>query len=90
MNITKRILVVGDSCIDEFTYGEVLRIAPEAPIPVFNPLYTKQNKGMSGNVVENLKSMGNKTIIITNKEKIIKTRIVDERSNQILIRIHFA
>jgi bifunctional ADP-heptose synthase (sugar kinase/adenylyltransferase) len=81
------ILVVGDSCIDEFTYGEVLRIAPEAPVPIFNPIYTKENKGMAGNVVENLKSMDCETILITNKENIKKTRIVDERSNQILIRI---
>ena len=31
------ILVVGDSCIDRFVYGTAVRLAPEAPVPVFNP-----------------------------------------------------
>ena len=48
------ILVIGDHCIDEFVYGEVVRLAPEAPVPVFNPEYKKTNNGMAGNVVANL------------------------------------
>ena len=32
-----KILVIGDSCVDIFRYGEVNRIAPEAPIPVIKP-----------------------------------------------------
>ena len=32
------ILIVGDSCIDVFIYGEITRLSPEAPVPVFNPL----------------------------------------------------
>ena len=33
-----KILVVGDSCIDIFIYGEIDRISPEAPVPVFKPM----------------------------------------------------
>ncbi len=80
-------MVIGDSCIDKFLYGDVLRLAPEAPVPVFNPIYTKENKGMASNVDENLKSIGVKTILITNREQIIKTRYVDKRTNQLLIRV---
>jgi D-beta-D-heptose 7-phosphate kinase/D-beta-D-heptose 1-phosphate adenosyltransferase len=82
-----KILVVGDSCIDNFTYGSVVRLAPEAPVPVFNPTQTTSNNGMAGNVVNNLKSIGVEVFLITNDEVIIKTRYVDERTNQILIRI---
>jgi bifunctional ADP-heptose synthase (sugar kinase/adenylyltransferase) len=32
-----KILVIGDSCEDVFRYGNVDRIAPEAPIPVIVP-----------------------------------------------------
>jgi D-beta-D-heptose 7-phosphate kinase/D-beta-D-heptose 1-phosphate adenosyltransferase len=82
-----KILVVGDSCIDNFTYGSVVRLAPEAPVPVFNPTQTTSNNGMAGNVVNNLKSIGVEVFLITNNEVISKTRYVDERTNQILIRI---
>ena len=32
------VLVIGDSCIDEFVYGKVDRMSPEAPVPVFQPV----------------------------------------------------
>ena len=32
-----KILVVGDSCTDVFMYGNAHRLAPEGPVPVFNP-----------------------------------------------------
>lgn len=82
-----KILVIGDSCIDNFTYGDVVRLAPEAPVPVFNSTHTKSNNGMAGNVVNNLKTIGVQVFLITNNEIINKTRYVDERTNQILIRI---
>jgi bifunctional ADP-heptose synthase (sugar kinase/adenylyltransferase) len=81
------ILVVGDTCVDKFTYGDVIRLAPEAPVPIFNPKFSTENKGMSGNVEMNLKSIGVNTILVCNYESITKTRLVDERSNQLLIRI---
>ena len=33
-----KILVIGDSCTDIFIYGEIDRICPEAPVPVFKPI----------------------------------------------------
>ena len=33
------ILIVGDSCEDVFVYGDITRICPEAPIPVFVPTH---------------------------------------------------
>ena len=52
-----RIIVIGESCKDIFVYGNVKRLSPEAPVPVFNPIESISNLGMSGNVVQNLKSL---------------------------------
>ena len=41
------ILVIGDACIDEFVYGKCTRLCPDAPVPVFIPLETIRNGGMS-------------------------------------------
>jgi D-beta-D-heptose 7-phosphate kinase/D-beta-D-heptose 1-phosphate adenosyltransferase len=81
------ILVIGDSCIDKFVYGTAFRLAPEAPVPVFNPSFSETNKGMAGNVVENLKALGVNVIPVVNDENLIKTRFVDDRSGQILLRV---
>jgi len=81
------ILVIGDHCIDEFIYGSAVRLAPEAPVPVFNPESYETNSGMAGNVVANLKALGINTYFIHNQESITKTRYVDDRSGQILLRV---
>lgn len=81
------ILVVGDNCTDKFIYGDAFRLAPEAPIPVFNPSYSTSNPGMSGNVVANLQALGIKVINLSNSENVIKSRYVDDRSGQILLRV---
>lgn len=84
-----KILVIGDSCTDIFQYGKIERICPEAPCPVFVPTYSTTNEGMASNVVANLKAFnGNIEInFITNREKPIKTRYVEEKSNQMIVRI---
>lgn len=82
-----KILVIGDSCRDVFVYGSVSRICPEAPVPVFNPISVVSNDGMAGNVVANLKSLGADVDLITNQETVIKKRIVDKKSNQMIVRI---
>ena len=81
------VLIIGDTCIDEFVYGTAVRLAPEAPVPVFNPVFEEANDGMAGNVVANLKTLGLKTFFIHNTESVIKTRYVDDRSGQILLRV---
>lgn len=81
------VLVVGDTCIDKFIYGTAVRLAPEAPVPVFNPVNETTNNGMAGNVIANLKALGLNVLSIYNKEQIIKSRYVDDRSGQILLRV---
>ena len=83
-----KILVIGDSCTDVFIYGRCERLNPEAPIPVFQPTKTVTNQGMAGNVVANLNKLGvQKVELITNHELITKTRYVEYKSNQMLLRV---
>ena len=81
------VLIIGDSCDDVFQYGDIKRLCPEAPVPVFNPTHKKVNPGMASNVVANLNALGIKTHLLTNIENIIKTRVMDERTNQMIVRI---
>ena len=83
----KKILVIGDSCIDTFRYGKVTRIAPEAPIPVIVPERETSNPGMAGNVVQNLKVLGHDVDFITNEDKIQKIRYVCSKYNHLLLRV---
>jgi D-beta-D-heptose 7-phosphate kinase/D-beta-D-heptose 1-phosphate adenosyltransferase len=84
-----KILVIGEYCIDRFIYCEVRRFSPEAPVPVLTPFITTENNGMSGNVVENLKSL-KKDLKITHLhqgERITKTRYVERKSNHMFLRV---
>ena len=82
-----KLLVIGDSCVDKFIYGTCDRICPEAPVPVFNPVKVKKNGGMAKNVQANIEALGVDCDIITNGELITKTRYVDNKTNQMLIRV---
>jgi len=58
------ILCVGDLMLDDFVYGEVGRISPEAPAPV---LAVKRNEvaiGGAGNVARNVASLGARCIFV--------------------------
>lgn len=83
------ILVLGECCEDIFIYGESKRLSPEAPVPVFIPHTTVNNKGMAGNVIRNLISLSGdfNTNLICQSKKIKKTRLIDEKSNHMFIRI---
>ena len=81
------ILVIGDSCVDKFIYGDIERICPEAPVPVFQPRHSTENQGMASNVVKNLESLGVIVDLITNKEQILKIRYIDDKSGQMVMRL---
>ena len=51
-------LVIGDLMIDEYLWGHVDRISPEAPVPVVSVEKESSTLGGAGNVIHNLKAMG--------------------------------
>ncbi len=82
-----KILVIGDSCKDVFIYGNIIRLSPEAPVPVFNPRREVENDGMAKNVANNVKALGVDVVTITNPNSIRKIRYVDHKSNQLVLRV---
>lgn len=54
----KRIVVLGDVMLDEFIWGRVRRISPEAPVPVVEVERQTLALGGAGNVVSNLVALG--------------------------------
>lgn len=51
------ILVIGDIIVDEFVWGDVSRISPEAPVPVVNVESMDRRLGGSANVIRNLHAL---------------------------------
>src|ERR1700704_5293609 len=58
------VLCVGDLMLDEFVYGEVSRISPEAPAPVIAVQRTETNIGGAGNVARNIAALGARCIFV--------------------------
>lgn len=89
-----KILVIGETCIDEYVYGTCHRVCPEAAALCFNRHHNKPprtNLGMAGNVLNNLKSIdvGLSYDLITNDisdNPIIKRRFIDTKYNTIIFR----
>src|ERR1700686_561899 len=55
---TRNILVVGDVMLDEYLWGSVRGISPEAPVPVVEIHHQTYALGGAGNVAANLSSLG--------------------------------
>lgn len=58
-----RIMVIGDLMVDEYIWGHVSRISPEAPVPVVNVTAENLCLGGAGNVVNNIYTLGGKVFI---------------------------
>src|SRR6476620_3061529 len=58
------VLCIGDLMLDEFVYGEVSRISPEAPAPVIAVQRSESNIGGAGNVARNVAALGARCIFV--------------------------
>ena len=58
------VLVVGDVMLDQFMWGDVLRISPEAPVPVFNVKSESFAAGGASNVARNVVALGGRAIVV--------------------------
>jgi len=62
---TAKVLCVGDLMLDRFVHGDVERISPEAPIPVFRVTRETEMLGGVGNVARNIDAMGGRAVLIS-------------------------
>ena len=53
-----RVLVIGDLMLDQFVWGDVSRISPEAPVPIVRVRRQEGRPGGAGNVVTNVVALG--------------------------------
>jgi rfaE bifunctional protein kinase chain/domain len=59
-----RVLVIGDLMLDEFIWGKVSRISPEAPVPVVNVTAESYYAGGAANVARNVREFGAATAVM--------------------------
>ena len=62
--LAKRLLVIGDLMLDEFVWGKVGRISPEAPVPVVEVTGESFYPGGAANVARNLRELVNRVSVI--------------------------
>lgn len=60
----KKVMIIGDIIVDEYIWGEVNRISPEAPVPIFEKTSEKTGCGGAANVAHNIASLGAKAELI--------------------------
>jgi len=58
------VLCVGDVMLDDFVYGDVTRISPEAPTPVLKVSHNTVEIGGAGNVARNIAALGARCVLI--------------------------
>lgn len=58
------VLCVGDLMLDEFVYGDVSRISPEAPAPVITVQRSETDIGGAGNVARNIAALGARCLFV--------------------------
>ena len=60
----RKIVVLGDVMLDEFVWGDVTRISPEAPVPVVDIRRESVHLGGAANVLANLVALGAEACVI--------------------------
>lgn len=93
-----KFLIVGESCVDQYIYGNSTRTSPESAAPIFIATSQTDNLGQAANCYRNVRSILNQkykkdqdeVTLITNQKTrdfITKTRYVIERTNTTLLRV---
>lgn len=65
----RKVAVLGDVMLDEYLFGEVSRISPEAPVPIVRVLKERSVLGGAANVAANLKALGTEPLLIGTLQK---------------------
>lgn len=79
-----RVMVIGDIILDEYIWGDVSRISPEAPVPVVEVREETRMLGGAANVINNIHSLGGKPtlcgVIGNDRRGRIIMEMLEERS----------
>jgi D-beta-D-heptose 7-phosphate kinase/D-beta-D-heptose 1-phosphate adenosyltransferase len=85
------LLVIGDIILDEYIWGDVSRISPEAPVPVVAVQEETKMLGGAANVINNICSLGGKSVLCgvigndeTGREIIEKLQSLGQTTNGII------
>jgi len=65
----RKVAVLGDVMLDEYLFGEVNRISPEAPVPIVRVVREQAVLGGAANVAANLKALGVEPLLIGTLQK---------------------
>ncbi|WP_291270585.1 D-glycero-beta-D-manno-heptose-7-phosphate kinase [Geothrix sp.] len=65
----RKVAVLGDVMLDEYLFGEVSRISPEAPVPIVRVVREHAVLGGAANVAANLKALGAEPLLIGTLQK---------------------
>ena len=60
----RRVAVLGDIMLDEYLFGEVSRISPEAPVPIVRVARERAVLGGAANVAANLRAIGAEPVLV--------------------------
>jgi D-beta-D-heptose 7-phosphate kinase/D-beta-D-heptose 1-phosphate adenosyltransferase len=82
-----KILVIGDACVDQYISGLCIRLNPESPAPLLSQHHTETKMGMALNVSANIQALGTESLTLVPEQKSIKTRFIDQRTGQQLLRV---
>ncbi len=82
-----KILLIGDNGVDQYQYGTVDRISPEAPVPIINYTHTVTKAGMAANVKDNLEKLECEVEFLHGIKTSIKSRVIDSKTKHHLLRI---
>jgi len=79
-----RVMVIGDVILDQYYFGKVNRISPEAPVPVVKVNKIRYNLGGAGNVVNNIMHLGAEShlmgIVGSDRNKELLEELLDEEN----------
>lgn len=59
----RSILIVGDVMLDEYVWGQVRRVSPEAPVPIVEARRRTSTPGGAANVAANVASLGGRALL---------------------------
>ena len=75
----KKVIIIGDSMVDSYIFGEINRNSPEAPVPIVDIKKEDTKLGGAANVALNIQSLG--------MEPILCSVIGDDEDGQIFMKL---